>query len=83
MTRNQQAGVSDSNTDDDKPADNAHAGGWKPVDQAWRVTGCDTDCWSALDIPTLISTIKEVREAGACPSLLVVMQGKLLPYEDS
>lgn len=44
---------------------NAYADGWKPVPPVWRITGPDTDCWPALDIPSLILTIKDVGETGS------------------
>ena len=58
--------INDSSKGDKDIDGVGQADGWKAV---WKITGCDTDCWSALDIPTFITTIKEVRETGKCLSL--------------
>jgi hypothetical protein len=58
--------VSDSATVDEKEAG---AEGYKLVPLVWKVTGPDTDCWSALDIPSLITAIQHIRETGTASSL--------------
>ena len=61
-----QAGVNDLATVDKKEAG---AEGCKLVPSVWNVTGPDTDCWSALDIPALITAIQHIRETGTPSSL--------------
>jgi hypothetical protein len=63
----------ESSNPDDSPT--------KAVTLNYKVTGADTDCWQAIDAPSMVSCIKQLRESGSVTSLCerYQIQDKMLP----